>query len=72
MSSTAPTEKAGIFARLALFVRQVLAELHKVVWPTRPQLVNYTIVVLLFVVFMAVVVGVMDYVFTQGVLFLFG
>ena len=33
-------------SRLALFFRQVIAELRKVVWPTRSQLLTYTIVVL--------------------------
>ncbi|WP_435842630.1 preprotein translocase subunit SecE, partial [Streptomyces laurentii] len=28
--------------RLALFYRQVIAELRKVVWPTRGQLTTYT------------------------------
>ena len=35
----------GLFARIALFIRQVVAELRKVVTPTRSELVNYTIVV---------------------------
>ena len=36
-------------ARLALFVRQVVAELRKVVYPTQRRLITYTIVVLIFV-----------------------
>ena len=35
--------------RLALFFRQVVAELRKVIWPTRSELLTYTIVVLVFV-----------------------
>src|SRR5688572_29346227 len=38
--------------RLVRFLREVVAELRKVIWPTRRQLVTYTIVVLVFVSFM--------------------
>ena len=50
----------------------MVAELRKVIWPTRKQLVTYTIVVLVFVSFMVALVAGLDYVFAQGVLFLFG
>ena len=65
-------EKKNIFSRLALFIRQVVVELRKVIWPTRNELVNYTIVVLFFILLMAGIVALYDYVFTQGVLFNFG
>jgi len=50
----------------------VVAELRKVIWPTRKQLVTYTIVVLIFVSFMIALVAGLDFVFSQGVAFLFG
>jgi len=62
----------GPFARLALFIRQVIAELRKVIWPTRKELIAYTTVVLFFVLVMAGIIAAFDYVFTQGVLFVFG
>ena len=41
-----------------LFVRQVIAELRKVVWPTQQQVITYFFVVLVFVgVMMAYVAG---------------
>ena len=43
-----PTRR-GLFARVAVFVRQVVAELKKVVNPTRQELFRYTSVVLVFV-----------------------
>ncbi len=64
--------KKGPLKRLALFYRQIVAELRKVVWPTRNQLVTYTIVVLVFVSFMVALVSLLDYLFGRGVLFLFG
>jgi len=36
----------------ALFVRQVIAELRKVIWPTRRELITYTMVSLTFVLVM--------------------
>jgi preprotein translocase subunit SecE len=58
--------------RVARFLREVVAELRKVIWPTRKQLVNYTIVVLIFVSIMVALVALLDLVFGQGVGFLFG
>ena len=64
--------RRGVFSRLALFVRQVVAELRKVIWPTRRELIGYTIVVLVFVGIMAGIVAGYDFVFTRAVLFVFG
>ncbi len=65
-------ERRGPFGRLALFIRQVFAELRKVVTPTRRELINYTIVVLVFVVIMMALVSGLDWVFSLFVNFLFG
>ena len=65
-------EKQGPFARFALFLRQVVAELRKVIWPTRSELVNYTIVVLVFVVIMAAILALYDFVFARLVFLVFG
>jgi preprotein translocase subunit SecE len=64
--------KGSVFSRLALFIRQVVVELRKVIWPTRKELIAYTTVVVVFVVVMAGIVAVLDYVFTKGVLLIFG
>ena len=37
----------------ALFTRQVAAELRKVIWPTRNELVTYTAAALVFIVIMS-------------------
>ena len=59
--------------RLAVtFYKQVVAELRKVIWPTRRELLTYTSVVLVFVVFMVAVISVYDFAFSQGVLKVFG
>lgn len=64
--------KKGPFGRLALFYRQIVAELRKVVWPTRSQLTTYTSVVIVFVVIMIGLVTVIDYGFNQAVKYVFG
>ncbi|MFH8403289.1 preprotein translocase subunit SecE [Streptomyces sp. NPDC018019] len=64
--------KKGPFARLALFYRQIIAELRKVVWPTRGQLSTYTTVVIVFVVIVIGLVTVIDLGFNQAVKYVFG
>jgi preprotein translocase subunit SecE len=56
----------------ALFFRQVVGELRKVIWPTRNTLVTYTVVCLVFVLFMVIFVTSLDYGFTKLVFELFG
>ncbi|MFD3534324.1 preprotein translocase subunit SecE [Streptomyces sp. NPDC058664] len=64
--------KKGPLGRLALFYRQIVAELRKVVWPTRSQLSTYTTVVIVFVVIMIGLVTVIDYGFQEAVKYVFG
>ena len=64
--------KKGPLGRLAIFYRQIVAELRKVVWPTRNQLTTYTTVVIVFVVVMIGLVTVMDYGFQRVVKYVFG
>ncbi len=60
------------FGSLSLFVSQILDELRKVVRPTRSELINYTIVVIVFVVFVMALVSTVDFGFTKLVLWVFG
>jgi len=64
--------KPGLGARISLFYRQVIAELRKVIWPTRKELVTYTYVVIVFVTAMALFVAALDLIFARGVLAVFG
>ena len=56
----------------ALFIRQILAELRKVVWPTRSELGTYTGVVIIFVVAIIGIVALFDYGITHAVSAVFG
>lgn len=64
--------RRGPWARFVLFLRQVIDELSKVVTPTRKELINYTLVVLVFVVIMMAFVSVLDLFFGWGVSWIFG
>lgn len=57
---------------LVRFVREVIAEMRKVLWPTRRELVVYTVVVIVFVSVMIALVAGLDYGFARLVLLVFG
>ena len=67
----ANTEKKNIFQRIGgFFVRlvkgigrkfkEMFFELKKVTWPKKKDMINYSIVVLVFIVIMGVIIGVID------------
>ena len=70
-TARAPSE-GSVIARLRRFLREVVAELRKVHWPTRRQIVVYTVVVLVFVAFMVTLVGLLDVGFQKLTFALFG
>ncbi|MBC8531869.1 preprotein translocase subunit SecE [Gehongia tenuis] len=43
------------------FFKEMFFELKKVTWPTRKELVNYTLAVVAFMILMAIVIGVVDW-----------
>jgi len=55
----------------AEFLREVRGELRKVAWPTRPEVVNYSIIVLVAVVLLTAYVAALDYGFGEVLLRLF-
>jgi len=56
----------------ALFIRQIVSELHKVIWPTRKELITYTGVVMTFVLVMVLIVTLLDTAFTKLVFAVLG
>ncbi|WP_371151587.1 preprotein translocase subunit SecE [Buchananella felis] len=65
-------QRRGFFARIALFIRQVIAELKKVVTPSRDELWTYFLVVVVFVLAVMAFVGVLDFIFNQLAKLVFG
>jgi preprotein translocase subunit SecE len=64
--------RGNMFTRLRRFLREVVAELRKVIWPARNQMITYTIVVIVFVVVMVALTAGLDLLFAKGVLTIFG
>ena len=67
---TGPTRNPFLF--VWTYMQQVVAELRKVIWPNRKQMVNYTAVVLVFLAFMTALIGGVDLGLAKLVLLVFG
>lgn len=65
-------KRPGLFARLFRFLKEVVAELRKVIWPTRKQMVTYTAVVLVFLAVMVALIAGLDLGIGKGVQAIFG
>ena len=63
--SAAPTEGKKKRAGVRQFLKEVRQELRKVDWPSRRELVSYTVVVLVTVVVMTSLVFGLDFVFSK-------
>ena len=46
--------------RIARSLREMFGELKKVTWPTKKDMINYSVVVLVFIVIMGVIIGLID------------
>ncbi|WP_156688226.1 preprotein translocase subunit SecE [Mycobacterium sp. Marseille-P9652] len=63
---------ANPFVFVYNYLKQVVAEMRKVIWPNRKQMLTYTSVVLVFLAFMVALVGLADFGLTKLVLLVFG
>ncbi|MHB1414637.1 MAG: preprotein translocase subunit SecE, partial [Chloroflexota bacterium] len=63
---------AGADGRVRRFVRETRSELKKVVWPTREEAINLTIIVIVVSIAVGIVLGGVDYVFKLLFEFLVG
>jgi preprotein translocase subunit SecE len=45
------------------YFKETMAELKKVSWPTRQEALNLTLIVIGFTIFMAILLGLIDYIF---------
>ena len=60
MAGEVVQRRESLPARLMTFYQEVVTELRKVTWPDREQLKDTTIKTLIFVLFIAAVLGVVD------------
>ncbi len=49
--------------KLLQFLQEAYAELRRVTWPTREQVVQYTILVIIISLITALILGALDYIF---------
>jgi len=63
---------ANPFVFVYNYLKQVVAEMRKVIWPNRKQMFTYTSVVLAFLAFMVALVGLADFGLTKLMLLVFG
>jgi preprotein translocase subunit SecE len=63
--------RASLPTRIGQYFRDVRVELSKVLWPKRPEVVNYSTVVITTLVLLALLIFGLNYAFAKGVLFLF-
>ena len=67
-SRPAKQERTGV----RTFLKEVRGELRKVAWPTRAEVINYSIIVLVTVVILTAYIASLDWVFGEASLKLFG
>jgi preprotein translocase subunit SecE len=58
---------ANILTKIPEFVREVKAELLKVSWPTRKELVGATMIVITTTAILTAYIGVLDFLLSKGV-----
>jgi preprotein translocase subunit SecE len=51
--------------KIKQFLKEIQAELKKVVWPTRTELINSTILVIISTAFFALIIGAFDQLFVK-------
>ena len=64
-------KQGNVLSRSADFVRETRGELRKVAWPTRMEVRNYSVVVLVTLILLISLIFVLDYACSKSVLFLF-
>ena len=67
----APTRQKNDRVKPAQFAREVRGELRKVAWPTKNEVVNYAIIVLITIVILTSIIAAFDYGFGKAVIALF-
>jgi preprotein translocase subunit SecE len=61
-----------MFGKIAKFLKEVKAELKKVTWPTRQELIGSTIVTVVVTLIVSVFIGVVDRLISLATKFIFG
>ena len=65
-STKVKEKKPNVFVRFGRYCKDVVAELKRVTWPSKKELISYTLAVLAFVAVAAVIIGGLDMLFGEG------
>ena len=52
---------ATLFNKSSTFLKEVNMEMSKVTWPTKNEIISYTVVVLVTVIIIAIIIGIEDF-----------
>ena len=66
------TAKPGPFKRLSAYLKSVRSEMKRVVWPTRKELINYSVAVCASLIVVGVVIALLDLVIGEGLVLFSG
>jgi preprotein translocase subunit SecE len=58
--------RPSVFLRFGRFCKDVIAELKRVTWPSKKDLLTYTGAVIVFIILSSALIGVLDMVFGEG------
>ena len=61
----------AVMKKIILFFKESYAELKKVTWPSRDEVISSTKVVLVSITIIAIALGIVDYLFFAGMDFIF-
>lgn len=64
--------KPGIFARIKKYFTQIRSEMKRVVWPSKKELINYSVAVVVSLIVVGVVIAVLDSVISGGLVLFSG
>lgn len=67
MAEETKAKKPGFFARIGKWFRELKSECRKIVWPTRQQTANNTLVVIACVVIIGIFIWIIDFLLGLGV-----
>lgn len=64
--------KPGMFARAKKYFAQIRSEMKRVVWPSKKELINYSVAVVVSLIAVGVVIAVLDSVISGGLVLFSG
>lgn len=53
-------KKPGVFARISKYFKETKAEMKKVSWPNKEQLMHNTLIILVFIAIITIILSVLD------------